>query len=95
MDPDDPGYRGQAEYTPWLLAIYDPFVLGFMARAVWRCPTPPVVDRYRHHLGHRHLDVGPGTGYFIEKPGYPPRRRSPCWTQIPTCSRTPPVGWRR
>ena len=72
MDPSDPAYRGQAGYNPFLLAIYDPWVLGFMARAVWRCPTPPVVDRYRHHLGHRHLDVGPGTGYFLDKAGLPP-----------------------
>jgi SAM-dependent methyltransferase len=26
-----------------------------------------VVERYRQHLGRRHLDVGPGTGYFLEK----------------------------
>lgn len=71
MDRDDPAYRGQAAYTPFLLAIYDPFVLGFMARAVWRCPTPPVVERYRTYLGRRHLDVGPGTGYFIEKAAPP------------------------
>ena len=71
MDRDDPAYKGQAGYTPFLLAIYDPFVLGFMARVVWRCPTPPVIERYRKHLGHRHLDVGPGTGYFIEKAAPP------------------------
>jgi SAM-dependent methyltransferase len=71
MDRDDPAYRGQAGYNPFLLAIYDPFVLGFMARAVWRCPTPPVVARYRQHLGRRHLDVGPGTGYFIEQAAPP------------------------
>jgi hypothetical protein len=56
MDRDDPSYKGQAGYNPFLLAIYDPFVLGFMARAVWRCPIPPVVERYRRFLGHRHLD---------------------------------------
>jgi SAM-dependent methyltransferase len=69
MDPDDPAYRGQADYTPWLLAIYDSWVLGFMAPVVWRCPTPPVVELYRRHLGGRHLDVGPGTGYLLEKAG--------------------------
>jgi SAM-dependent methyltransferase len=53
------------------LAIYDSFVLGFMARVVWRSPTPAVVDRYRRHLGRRHLDVGPGTGYFLDKAGLP------------------------
>jgi SAM-dependent methyltransferase len=30
-----------------------------------------VADRYRHHLGPRHLDVGPGTGYFLDKAGLP------------------------
>jgi SAM-dependent methyltransferase len=69
MDRDDPAYRGQADYTPWMLAIYDPWVLGFMAPVVWRCPSPPVVERYRRHLGRRHLDVGPGTGYLLEKAG--------------------------
>lgn len=67
MDRDDPSYKGQAGYNPFLLAIYDPWVLGFMARAVWRCPTPPVIDRYRRLMGRRHLDVGPGTGNFVEK----------------------------
>ena len=75
MDPSDPAYAGQAEYTRWLLAIYDPWVLGFMARAVWRSPTPPVVERYRRHVGQKHLDVGPGTGYFLDKAGLPPRTR--------------------
>ena len=71
MDPDDPAYPGQAEYKPWLLAIYDPWVLGFMARAVWRSPTGPFVDTYRTHMGRKHLDVGPGTGYFLEKAAAP------------------------
>jgi len=75
MNPDDPGYRGQVDYTPRVLAIYDPWVLGFMARVVWRSPTPPVVDRYRRHLGHRHLDVGPGTGYFLDKVELLPERQ--------------------
>ena len=72
MDRNDPAYPGQAGYNPFLLAIYDPWVLGFMARVVWRCPTPPVVHRYRRNVGHRHLDVGPGTGYFLDKAGLSP-----------------------
>jgi SAM-dependent methyltransferase len=72
MDSSDPAYAGQAEYTPWLLAIYDPWVLGFMARVVWKCPTPPVLERYHRQVGQRHLDVGPGTGYFLDKAGLPP-----------------------
>jgi len=67
MDRDDPAYKGQSGYNPAMLAIYDPWVLKFMTRVVWHVPVQPAVDRYRRHLGHRHLDVGPGTGYFIAK----------------------------
>src|ERR671924_1738025 len=71
MERSDPSYKGQAGYSPLLLAIYDVWVLKFMARAVWKTPIPPGVERYRRHMGSRHLDVGPGTGYFIEKAGPP------------------------
>ena len=71
MERSDPSYKGQSGYNPALLAIYDVWVLRFMAGAVWKTPIPPVVDRYRQHLGRRHLDVGPGTGYFIEKAAPP------------------------
>ena len=67
MERGDPAYKGQSGYNPVMLAIYDPWVLGFMTRAVWHVPVPPVVEHYRANFGRRHLDVGPGTGYFIEK----------------------------
>lgn len=70
-DRDDPSYKGQAGYTTLFLKLYDPFVVGFMTRAVWRSPVPPVVDRYRQLMGRRHLDVGPGTGYFLAKAAPP------------------------
>ena len=28
MKPEDPAYRGQREYTPFFLKIYDPLILG-------------------------------------------------------------------
>jgi SAM-dependent methyltransferase len=71
MDRDDPAYRGQRDYTPRLLRMYDPFVLGFAARFVWRCRTSRLVDGYRQHIRERHLDVGPGTGYFLDRSGLP------------------------
>lgn len=71
MERSDPSYKGQAAYNPLLLAIYDVWVIKFMARAVWKTPIPPVVERYRRHLGSRHLEVGPGTGYCIQKAGPP------------------------
>lgn len=63
----DPGYKGFKDYTPRLLKIYDPWVLGFMAPRVWKMGDVPGLNLYRQHMGRRHLDVGPGTGYFIAR----------------------------
>jgi SAM-dependent methyltransferase len=71
MDRDDPAYRGQSEYTPFFLKIYDPLILGFFTRVMWRCPTNRLVERYRRYVRSPHLDVGPGTGYFLERAGLP------------------------
>lgn len=71
MDRDDPAYRGQAGYTRALLNLYDPIVLGPVARYVWRCPVDRLVDAYRRDARPRHLDIGPGTGYFVQRSGLP------------------------
>jgi SAM-dependent methyltransferase len=75
VDRDDPGYPGQRDYTPLLLLAYDPLVLGVAARAVWRCPTSRLVEGYRRHVRDNHLDVGPGTGYFVAASGLRPGSR--------------------
>ncbi len=66
MDPSDPGYKGQKDYGPPLLAVYDWWVLGFMTRMVLRSPTQLMEERYRSLVSRRHLDIGPGSGYFID-----------------------------
>ncbi len=72
MDPKDPGYKGYKDYTPRFLKTYDPWVVGFMAPRVWKMGSQPGIDLYRKHMGRRHLDVGPGTGYFIVAAEPPP-----------------------
>jgi Methyltransferase domain len=62
---------GQAIYTPKLLSIYDLFVLGFSNRFIWRCPTPGLLAHYDRHVSVAHLDVGVGTGYFLDKCRFP------------------------
>ena len=71
MKRDDPAYAGQREYTPLFLRIYDPVILGFLSPVVWRCPATRLVEGYRRHIGRRHLDVGPGTGYHLDRAGLP------------------------
>jgi ubiquinone/menaquinone biosynthesis C-methylase UbiE len=85
MERSDPSYKGQAGYNRFLLAIYDVWVLRIMSRAVWKTSIPSAVDRYRQHLGPRHLDVGPGTGYFIEQ------ARPPSGTRITLLDPNPNV----
>ena len=71
MDRDDPAFKGQRDYNALLLHAYDPLVLGPITRYVWQCPTSRLVERYREHIRDRHLDVGPGTGYFLAHAGLP------------------------
>jgi ubiquinone/menaquinone biosynthesis C-methylase UbiE len=66
MERSDPGYKGQSGYNPVMLAIYDVWVLKLVGPRVLKTSIPANVELYREHLGQRHLDVGPGTGYFIQ-----------------------------
>ena len=66
MDPSDPAYNGQKDYGRALLAVYDWWVLRFMTRVVLRSPTQLMVESYKSLVGQRHLDIGPGSGYFID-----------------------------
>jgi SAM-dependent methyltransferase len=71
MDRDDPAYRGQADYGRLLLNLYDPIVIRHVSRIVWRFPISRLIDVYRANIRDRHLDIGPGTGYFIDRSGLP------------------------
>ncbi len=62
---------GQAVYTPLTLRLYDLVVLGFSNRFLWRCPTSLLRAHYDAHVGACHLDVGVGTGYFLDRARWP------------------------
>lgn len=62
---------GQAVYTKRKLALYDFVVLGISNRLIWRCPTPRLVEHYNKHVTANHLDVGVGTGYFLDRCQFP------------------------
>lgn len=52
-------------YNGLTLSLYDLFVLGISNQWIWRCPTSHMVAHYREHTGKTHLDIGPGTGYYL------------------------------
>jgi 2-polyprenyl-3-methyl-5-hydroxy-6-metoxy-1,4-benzoquinol methylase len=57
---------GQAVYTKRALGAYDFVVLGVSNRYIWKCRTPRLVEHYSRHITPNHLDVGVGTGYFLD-----------------------------
>ena len=65
---------GQAVYTPLVLAFYDLFVLGFSSRFAWRCSSSDMLAFYDRNVGAKHLDVGVGTGFFLDKCRWPVER---------------------
>jgi SAM-dependent methyltransferase len=71
MDRSDPAYRGQADYSAGFLRLYDLLVLGLFTRFMWRVSTADHVRLYREQIRPNHLDVGPGTGYFLDRAELP------------------------
>ena len=62
---------GAAVYSKPVLSIYDLYVLGFSNTFAWKCPSRHILEFYNEHVSANHLDVGVGTGYFLDKCTYP------------------------
>ncbi len=62
---------GQAVYSRRVLGIYDILVLGLSNRWIWKCPTKHLLEHYNRYLSSNHLDVGVGTGYFLDRCVFP------------------------
>ena len=46
MDRSDPAYRGQADYSPLLLKLYDPIVIGVVSQTLGCLPRARVVIQF-------------------------------------------------
>ena len=62
---------GAAIYTRQTLAAYDFVVLKVSNSLAWQCPSELILDFYNQHISANHLDVGVGTGYFLDKCRFP------------------------
>ena len=77
--PDDDQFdeatrAGQAVYSRRMLGWYDFIVLTVSNRWIWRCPTSRLLSWYDRHVSARHLDVGVGTGWFLDHCRFPVER---------------------
>ena len=57
---------GAAIYSKFILEIYDLFVLGLSNTFFWQCPTKLILEFYNQHISDQHLDIGVGSGYFLD-----------------------------
>ena len=67
---------GAKTYTPAVLFFYDFLVFKFNGPILWGVTTKHLLGLYNQHISEDHLDIGVGTGYFLDKcifPGASPR----------------------
>jgi SAM-dependent methyltransferase len=62
---------GAAVYSKLVLALYDLEVLGFELPVIFGCPSRRILELYDRNVSDRHLDVGVGTGYFLDRCRFP------------------------
>lgn len=62
---------GQAIYTRRMLGWYDLLVLRLTCRFVWKCPAARILALYDAHVSANHVEVGVGTGYFLDRCRFP------------------------
>ncbi|KAI1966113.1 hypothetical protein LOZ58_001016 [Ophidiomyces ophidiicola] len=61
---------GAAYYQQLALFLYDVWVLYLSCSFAWRCSTKStLLPFFRANVGHRHIDVGVGTGYLLSQAG--------------------------
>ena len=58
---------GAAIYNKTVLKVYDVWVHGFSNHYLWRCPTTHLVALYQRYTSNNHLEVGVGTGLFLQR----------------------------
>jgi SAM-dependent methyltransferase len=59
--------RAQAAYNSLTLPFYDAWVHGISNPLAWGCATGELQGWYERHITDNHLEVGVGTGFFLDR----------------------------
>lgn len=57
---------GQSVYSKPVLNIYDFVVVEFSNAYIWKCRKSLQLDMYSKYISKNHLDIGVGSGYFLD-----------------------------
>ncbi|SDR35547.1 class I SAM-dependent methyltransferase [Pseudovibrio sp. Tun.PSC04-5.I4] len=76
---------GAAVYTPRMLRIYDFLVLRFSNTFLWKCSAQRALQFFNRNASRNHLDVGVGSGYFLEHGRFHDQTRLVLMDLNPTC----------
>ncbi|MEK8173391.1 class I SAM-dependent methyltransferase [Streptomyces sp. M19] len=67
-------HAGQAIYRPWTLPVYDQVAFKINCRVLFRVPVSEVVAMFDRNVSPNHLDLGVGTGCFLDNCRTAPRQ---------------------
>jgi hypothetical protein len=57
---------GQLFFSMMNHRMYDTGLYRFVTGQIWRCPTERLMDTYADNISGDHLEIGVGSGYFLE-----------------------------
>jgi 2-polyprenyl-3-methyl-5-hydroxy-6-metoxy-1,4-benzoquinol methylase len=61
----------QAAYSRWTLPIYDFIIIALSHHFIWKSPARRLEQHYNGHVTANHLEVGAGSGYFMDRCRFP------------------------
>jgi len=59
--------RGQFYFSWMNHRLYDLGLYRFVTPFIWRCPTDRLLEHYIENLSDSHLEIGVGSGFFLER----------------------------
>ena len=57
---------GQTYFSLMSHRLYDWALYRWISTYIWHCPTDRLMENYADHISDQHLEVGVGTGYFLQ-----------------------------